>query len=61
VKMWFHPFGTWAAIAAMGGVLVMMGLSPTSAKELWASVLVTAAFLIGYWVKRRYQQKPVAG
>jgi GABA permease len=59
VKMWFHPFGTWFAIAGMGGVLVMMALSPTSAKELWASVLVTAAFLIGYWLKNRYLQKPV--
>ena len=54
VKMWFYPFGTWFAIIGMGGVLVMMGLSPTSSKELWASVIVTVAFLIGYWAKGKF-------
>ncbi len=58
VKMWFHPFGTWAAIAAMGGVLVMMGLSPTSSKELWASVIVAAVFFAAYWLKSRFLGKP---
>jgi GABA permease len=54
VKMWLYPYGTWFAILGMGGVLVMMGLSPTSSKELWASVIVTVAFLIGYWAKQRF-------
>lgn len=56
VKMWFHPYGTWAAIAAMAGVLILMGLSPTSSKELWASLLVTAAFLVGYWLKTHFSR-----
>ncbi len=52
VRMWFHPFGTWAAILGMGGVLVLMGLSPDHQFELWASVLVTVAFAIGFAVRR---------
>lgn len=52
VKMWLYPYGTWAAIAGMAGVLVLMGLSKNSI-ELWASLLVTAGFLIAYWVKGR--------
>jgi GABA permease len=52
VKMWLYPYGTWAAIAGMAGVLVLMGLSKNSI-ELWASLLVTAGFLIAYWVKAR--------
>ena len=55
IKMWFYPYGTWAAIAGMVGVLALMGLSATHAIELWTSVLVTAVFLIGYWIKTRLQ------
>lgn len=56
VKMWLYPYGTWAAIAGMLGVLVLMGLSKNSV-ELWASVLVNAAFLAGYVLKMRFQSK----
>lgn len=52
VRMWLYPYGTWAAIAGMGGVLVLMGLSKNS-MELWASLLVAAAFLASYWLKAR--------
>lgn len=54
LRMWFHPYGTWAAIIGMGGVLVLMGLSPSHQVELWASVLVSAGFAAGYWVKQRF-------
>ena len=53
LRMWFHPYGTWAAMAGMVGVLVLMALSPGHRVELWASVLVTAGFGIGYWLKSR--------
>jgi GABA permease len=55
IKMWFFPYGTWAAIAGIVGVLALMGLSNTHAIELWTSVLVAAVFLISYWVKGRLQ------
>ncbi|MFM8543233.1 MAG: amino acid permease [Chakrabartia sp.] len=58
VKMWLYPYGTWAALAGMVGVLLLMGLSDKHAIELWASVIVTAAFLISYWVKLQVQRKP---
>ena len=57
LKMWFHPYGTWTAIAGMVGVLVLMGVSTSHAIELWTSILVAALFLVGYWVKCRVQAK----
>jgi GABA permease len=51
IKMWLHPYGSWLAIAGMVGVLVLMGLSKDHAIELWTSILVTALFLGGYWVR----------
>ena len=58
VKMWFHPYGTWAAIAGMAAVLILMATSEKHAIELWTSVLVTILFLIGFWVNRRFGTKP---
>ncbi len=53
IRMWLYPYGTWAAIAGIAGVLILMGLSNAHAGELWASLLVTAAFVIAYGVRRR--------
>lgn len=53
IRMWLYPYGTWAAIAGIAGVLILMGLSNAHAGELWASLLVTAAFAIAYGVRRR--------
>jgi GABA permease len=52
LKMWFHPYGTWATMAAMIAVLVLMALSPGRQIELWASVLVTAGFAVGWWITK---------
>jgi L-asparagine transporter-like permease len=57
VKMWLFPYATWATIAGMAAILVLMGLAERTALELGASVLVTLSFLIGYWVKTRLQAK----
>jgi GABA permease len=57
IKMWLYPYGTWAAIAGMVAVLVMMGVSEKHAMELWASVLVTAVFGVSYLVKSRLRPK----
>ena len=53
IRMWLYPYGTWAAMAGMAGVLLLMGLSDVHASELWASVLVATGFLVAYAVKRR--------
>ena len=58
IKMWFHPYGTWAAIAAMVSVLVLMGVSQDHALELWASLFVTAVCLICYWLKTKVKRRP---
>jgi GABA permease len=52
IKMWFHPYGSWFAITGMIGVLIMMGLSKDHAIELWTSIIVAAAFMLGYWLRR---------
>jgi GABA permease len=52
IKMWFHPFGTYVAIAAMLVILVAKGLDPAASQELWVSLLVAAAFVGGFFVFR---------
>jgi GABA permease len=56
VKMWFHPYGTYAAIAGILGVLALMATSRTQAIEFWASILVMAAFLGSYGLKNLLKQ-----
>jgi GABA permease len=53
IKMWFHPFGTWFAIAAMLSVLLFMGLSKDLAEQLWLSLAVAGVMLGCFWVFRR--------
>ena len=53
IKMWFHPFGTCTAIAAMLAILVFMGLTPALASQLWLSLLVAVAFAAAFFVFRR--------
>jgi len=52
IRMWFHPYGSWVAIAGMVGVLILMGLSADHSIELWTSILVACGFLFGYWIRR---------
>jgi GABA permease len=53
IRMWFHPFGTWTAIAAMAAILLFMALSPDLASQLWMSLLVAGMFLAGFLLLRR--------
>lgn len=53
IKMWFHPYGTYVAIAAMLVILIAKGLDPAASKELWLSLLVAAAFVGGFFVRKR--------
>jgi GABA permease len=53
IKMWFHPYGSWLAIAGMAGVLVLMAFSPAHQIELWTSVAVTLAFMAARWLRDR--------
>jgi GABA permease len=53
IKMWFHPFGTYIAIAAMLVILVAKGLDPAASKELWLSLLVAGGFAAAFFLFRR--------
>ena len=53
IKMWFHPFGTYIAIAAMLVILVAKGLDPAASKELWLSLVVAGGFAAAFFVFRR--------
>jgi GABA permease len=53
IRMWFHPFGTYVAMAAMAAILVFMALDAGLASQLWLSLLVAAAFALGWLVFRR--------
>jgi GABA permease len=53
IKMWFHPFGTLLAMAAMGAILLFMGLSDKLRIELGMSVIALIGFSAAYLVFRR--------
>ena len=53
IRMWFHPFGTYLAIAAMLAILVFMARDPALASQLWMSLLVAAGFAVAWFVLRR--------
>jgi GABA permease len=52
LKMWFHPFGTLFAMAAMLAVLIFMGLSESLATQLWWSLGTLALFAAGFFMFR---------
>jgi GABA permease len=53
IRMWFHPYGAYVAIAAMLAILIFMGLDPALASQLWLSLLVAAAFAMAWFILRR--------
>jgi GABA permease len=53
IKMWFHPFGTYIAMAAMLVILIAKGLDPAASKELWLSLVVTGGFAAAFFAFRR--------
>jgi GABA permease len=53
IKMWFHPYGTYVAIAAMLAILVAKGIDPAASQELWLSLLVAGGFVAAFFVFRR--------
>lgn len=52
-RLAFHPWGSVAALAAMGGVLVFKALTPDLSSDLWASLVVAGLFWMGWVVFRR--------
>ncbi len=54
IRMWLHPYGTLAALAAMFAILVFMGLSPDLSSQLWMSLLVAGGFGLAFLLFRRH-------
>lgn len=54
VKMWFHPYLTVATIAAMVGVLVLMGIRDDSRSQLFLSLLTFVVVVAAYALMRRF-------
>jgi GABA permease len=48
LRMWFHPFGTLFAVAAMLAVIAFMAATPDLASQFWMSLAVAAGFLLGF-------------
>ncbi|HMI38049.1 MAG TPA: amino acid permease [Steroidobacteraceae bacterium] len=54
LPMWWFPWLSYFAIAAMCAVLVAMAVTPLMASQLWISVLSVAVALLAYlWVRQR--------
>ncbi|NOU02411.1 MAG: amino acid permease [Novosphingobium sp.] len=52
LKMWFHPFGTLLAVAAMLAVIGFMAVKPELASQFWASLAVAGLFLLGFGARK---------
>lgn len=53
IRMWFHPWGTWATIVAIVGVLLAMALAPDLTSQFQASALAIGIALAAYLMRRR--------
>jgi len=53
VRMWLHPWSTYAVMVAIVAVLAAMALTPALASQLYLSVLVSAVVLACYMIKVR--------
>lgn len=48
IRMWWHPWGSLIAVAAMIAVVAAMALTPSLANQFYASLLVIVAVLAAY-------------
>lgn len=53
LKMWFHPWATWFAVAAMLAVIAFMALTPELTSQFWASLAVAGLFLLAFAITKK--------
>jgi L-asparagine transporter-like permease len=53
IRMWLHPWSTYAVMLGIAAVLVAMALTPALASQLYSSLFVTALVYVFYLVKDR--------
>jgi L-asparagine transporter-like permease len=56
LPMWWFPWLSYLAMAAMVAVLIAMAFTPALASQLWVSVLSVAVALVAYAILRRVRQ-----
>src|SRR5271155_4962063 len=56
VIMWFFPWLSYAAIAAMGGVLIAMAFTPSARQDFNASAVTLAVAIVAYLVVKRLRR-----
>jgi len=61
LRMWFFPWASYLAIAAMIAVLVAMAASPALRSQMWASVVSVAVALIAYLYLRHLRANRTTG
>jgi GABA permease len=57
IKMWLHPWLSWATLVCIGLVLISMGIVEETRSQLWLSLVSLAAFLAAYAVIARRQRR----
>jgi AAT family amino acid transporter/GABA permease len=60
VLMWLFPWLSYAAIAAMAGVLIAMALTPALQRDFYVSLITLAVAVGAYLVVQRLRQPRVA-
>lgn len=58
LRVWLFPWASYAAIAAMGLVLIAMALDKNMASQFWASMISIMIAFAAYWVFRRRSPAP---
>jgi L-asparagine transporter-like permease len=53
LKMWLFPWLSWAVVAGIGVVLVLMAITPDLRKQLLWSAMSVVIIAIAYVVRRR--------
>ncbi len=60
VNMWLFPYLSYAAIAAMGGVLIAMAFTPAMQRDFYVSCITLAVAILAYAIVSRLRQPRVA-
>jgi GABA permease len=56
VIMWFFPWLSYAAIAAMGAVLIAMAFTPSARQDFNASAVTLAVAIVAYLIVKRLRR-----
>ena len=60
VNMWLFPYLSYAAIAAMGGVLIAMAFTPAMQRDFYVSCITLVVAILAYVIVNRLRQPRVA-